>query len=155
LFHAIEKTNKGVTYIFLFCESNIEIADNIFNNMDTKLEAFGSWYDCDIHFIDLTSLPISVAGRVIKSTPTAFWANHLSALKPNGIPLEIDTQELQYSTKKRSPWVRAPYSDAAKGHNAASNTSPEVANTSDQGQDNNITESGIQDVSNQFVHPVS
>jgi hypothetical protein len=79
----------------------------------------------------------------------------LSAFKPNGIAAEIDTQELQYITKKRAQWVRASYSDAAKGLNAASNTSPMVANTYDQVQHNNSTESGIQDGSNQSVHPVS
>jgi hypothetical protein len=79
----------------------------------------------------------------------------LSAFKPNGIPSEIDTQELQYSTNKRAPWVRASYSNAAKGRNAARNISPTVANTSDKGQDNNSTESGIQDGLNQSAHPLS
>jgi hypothetical protein len=61
----------------------------------------------------------------------------------------------KYSTKKRAPWVRASYSDAAKGRNLASNTSPTVDNTSDQGQDNNSMESGIQYGYNQSVHPFS
>jgi hypothetical protein len=63
----------------------------------------------------MTVYPIGVVGRVAKSTPTAFWTNHLSAFKNNGIPTEIDTQELQYSTKKRPPWVKASYSDIARG----------------------------------------
>jgi hypothetical protein len=66
--------------------------DNMLNNLDATLDAFGAWDDCDVHFRYLTSLPISVVGRVVKSTPTDFWANHLSAFKPNGIPEEIDTQ---------------------------------------------------------------
>jgi hypothetical protein len=154
LFDAIEKTNKGGTYGFLFHESKIEIIDNMLNNLDAALDTFGSWDYCDVHFRYLTSLPISVIGRVV-TTPTSFWANHLSAFKPNGIPAEIDTQELQYSTKKRAPWVRASYSDAAKCRNAASNTSSTVANKSGQGKDNNSTESGIQDGSNHSVHPAS
>jgi hypothetical protein len=154
LFDAIEKINKGGTQRLLFHENKIEIFDNMLNNLDATLDTFGAWYDCDVHVRYLTSLPISVVGRVLKSTPTAFWAKKLSAIKPNNIPAEIDTQELQYSTKKRAPWVRASYSDAAKGRNAASNTSPTVANTSDQGQDNNSTESGIKYGSNQSVHPV-
>jgi hypothetical protein len=92
------------------------------NNLDATLDAFGAWDDCDVNFRYLTSLLISVVGRVVKSTPTSFWENHLLVFKPNGIPAEIDTQELQYSTKKRSPWVGASYRDAAKGRNAASNT---------------------------------
>jgi hypothetical protein len=94
-------------------------------------------------------------GNVVKSTPTAFGANHLSDFKHSGIPAEIDTQELQYSTKKRAPWVRASYSDAEQGCNSASSTSPMVSNTSEKVQDNNIMESGIQDGSNQSAHPVS
>jgi hypothetical protein len=107
LFDAIEKTNKGGTYRFLFHESEIAIFDNMLNNLESTLDAFGAWYDCDVHFIYLTLLPMSVVGRLIKSTPTAFLANHLSAFKPNGILAEIDTQEIQYSTKKRAPWVRS------------------------------------------------
>jgi hypothetical protein len=155
LFNAIEKTNKGGTYRFLFHESKIEIFDNMLNNLDTTIDAFGEWDDCDVHFRYLTSSPIGVVGRVVKSTPTDFWENHLSAFKPNNIPAEIDTQDLQHNTKKRAPWVKASYSDTAKGRNAASNTSPTVVNPSDQGQDNNNTEPGIQDGSNQSVHPVS
>jgi hypothetical protein len=108
------------------------------------LDAFGAWEDCDVHFRYPTSLPISVVGRVVKSTATAFWANHLSAFKPN-IPAEIATQEFQYSTKTLAPWVRASYSDIAKGRNPASMTALTVDNTSEQGQDDNSTKSGIQD----------
>jgi hypothetical protein len=135
LFEAIEKTNKGGTYIFLFHKSKINIIYNMLNNLDATLDAFGAWDDCDVHFRYPTSLSISVVGRVINSTPTAFWANNLSAFKPNNIPEESDNQEIHYSTKKRAPWVRASYSDAAKGCNAASYTSPIVANKYDQGKD--------------------
>jgi hypothetical protein len=115
LFDAIEKTNTGGTYRFISHESKIEIVDNMLKKLDATVYAFGAWDDCDVHFRYLTSLPISLVERVLKSTPTAFWENHLSAFKPNGIPSEIDTQELQYSSKKRASWVRASYSDIAKG----------------------------------------
>jgi hypothetical protein len=155
LFDAIEKTNKGGTYRFHFNESKIAIVDNMLNNLDSTLDAFGAWDDCGVHFRYLTLLPISVVGRAVKSTTTSFWENHLSAFKPNGIPAETDTQELQYSTKKRTPWVRASYSYAEKGRNTARNTSPTVVNTSNQVQDNNSTGSGMQDGSNQSAHQVS
>jgi hypothetical protein len=106
LFDAIKNTNTGGTYIFLFHERKTETVQNMLNNLDATLDAFGAWDDCDLHFRYPTTLPIRVVGRVVKSTPTAFWANHLSAFKANDIPAEIDTQELQYSTKKRAPWVR-------------------------------------------------
>jgi hypothetical protein len=117
--------------------------------------AFGAWGEYDVHFIYLTLLPISVVGRVVKYTPTAFWANHLSAFKHNGIPEEIDTHEIQYSKKKRVPWLRASYYDAAKVRTSVSTTSTTVANMSENGHDNNIMESGIQDGSNQSAHSVS
>jgi hypothetical protein len=107
LFDAIEKMNTGGTYIFLFRECKTDTIDNMFSNLDATLDAFGAWDNCEVYFRYLTALPISVLGRVVKSTPTAFWANHLSAFKLNDIPAEIDTQEPHYSTKKCAPWVRA------------------------------------------------
>jgi hypothetical protein len=96
----------------------------------------------------MTAYPIGVVGRVAKSTPTAFWTNHLSAFKNNGIPTEIDTQELQYNTKKHSPWVKASYSDIARGNLPATMTDTKIANTSAQGQENNSMEYGTGDGSN-------
>jgi hypothetical protein len=42
LFNAIEKTNTGGTYIFLFNKSKIETVDNMLNNLDAKVDAFGA-----------------------------------------------------------------------------------------------------------------
>jgi hypothetical protein len=92
--------------------------------------------------------PIGVVGRVANSTPTAFWTNHLSAFKSNGIPNEIDTQELQYSTKKRAPWVKASYSDIARGNLPETMTDTTIANTSAQEQEKNSIYSGRGDGSN-------
>jgi hypothetical protein len=96
----------------------------------------------------MMAYPIGVVGRVAKSTPTGFWTNHLSAFKGNGIPTEIDTQEFQYSTNKRSPWVKASYRDMARGNFPATMTDNTIANTSAQGQENNNMESGTGDGSN-------
>jgi hypothetical protein len=104
----------------------------------------------------MAALSISVVGRVAKSTPTAFWANHLAAFKSNGIPVEIDTQTLQYSTKKGYPWAHALYSDIAKGRTVASTIVPTVPNTSAQRQDGNNIDSGLWGGSNRTEeHPVS
>jgi hypothetical protein len=106
LFDDIEKTKKVGTYRFLFHERNTETVDNMFSNLDAISDAFWSWDNCDVRFRYMTALPISVVGRVSKSTPSSFWSNHLAAFKSNGIPAETDTQALQYSTKKCAPWVR-------------------------------------------------
>jgi hypothetical protein len=50
LFDTIEKTNTGGTYIFLFNKSKIETVDNMLQNLDATLDAFGAWDDCDVHF---------------------------------------------------------------------------------------------------------
>jgi hypothetical protein len=75
----------------------------------------------------MTAYPIGVVGRVSKPTPTDFWTNPLSAFKSNGIPTEIDTQELQYSTKKRPPWVKESYIDIARGQIPATLTDTTIA----------------------------
>jgi hypothetical protein len=111
LIDAIEKTNTGGTYRFLFHEKNIELINNMLNNLDATLDEIGVWGECDVHYRYMTAYPIIVVGRVANYTPTAFWTTYLSSFKINGIPTEIDTQELQYSTKKRAPWVKASYSD--------------------------------------------
>jgi hypothetical protein len=103
LIEAIEKKNTGGTYIFLFHEKKTESIDNRLNNLKASLDEIGAWGECDVHYRYMTAYPIDVVVRVAKSTPTAFWTNQLSAFKRNGIPTEIDTQDLQYSTKKRSP----------------------------------------------------
>jgi hypothetical protein len=98
LIDAMEKTNTGGTYIFLFHEKKIELIDNMLYNLDVTMDEMGAWGECDVHYRYMTAYPISVVGRVARSSPTDFWTNHLSAFKSNGIPAEIDTQELQYST---------------------------------------------------------
>jgi hypothetical protein len=80
----------------------------------------------------MTAYPIGVVGRVTKSTPTDLWTNHLLAFKSNGIPTEIDMQELQYINKKRDPWVIASYSNIARGNLPATMTDTTIANTSSQ-----------------------
>jgi hypothetical protein len=148
LIDAIGKTSTGGTYRFLFHEKKTESIDNMINNLDATLDEIGAWGKCDVHYRYTTTYPIGVVDRVEKSTPTAFWTYHLSAFKRNGIPTEIDTQELQYSTKKRFPWVKASYSDIARGQIPATLTDTTIANTSAQGQENNIIESGTGDGSN-------
>jgi hypothetical protein len=98
LIDAIEKTNTGGTYRFLFHEKKTESIDKMLNNLDATLDDISAWGECDVHYRYMTAYPIGVVGRVAKSTPTAFWTNHFSAFKSNGIPTEIDTQEIQYST---------------------------------------------------------
>jgi hypothetical protein len=143
---AIEKTDTGGTYIFLFHEKKTESIDNMLNNLEPTLDEIGAWGECDVHCRYMTAYPIGVVGRV--EPPPDLWTNHLSAFKSNGIPTEIDTQELQYSTKKRPPWVKGSYSDIYRGNLPATMTDTTIANTSTQGQEKNSMESGTGDGSN-------
>jgi hypothetical protein len=142
LIEALDKTNTGGAYRFLFHEKNTESINNMLNNLDATLDEIGAWGECDVNYRYMTAYPIGVVGRVAKSMPTAFWTNHLSYFKSNGIPTEIDTQDLQYSTKKRCPWVKASYSDIARGKIPATMTDTTIANTSAHGHENNSMEYG-------------
>jgi hypothetical protein len=66
LIKAIEKTNTGGTYIFLFHEKNTESIDNMLNNLDATLDEIGAWGECDVHCRYMTAYPIGVVGRVAK-----------------------------------------------------------------------------------------
>jgi hypothetical protein len=114
-----------------------ESINNMLNNLDATLYEIGAWGECDVHYRYMTAYPIGVVGRVAKSTPTDLWTNHMSDFKSNGIPTDIDTKDLQYSTKKRSPWVKASYSDIGRGNIPATMTDTMIANTSAQGHKNN------------------
>jgi hypothetical protein len=148
MIEAIDKTNTGGTCRFLFHEKKTESIDNMLNDLDATLDEIGAWGECDVHYRYMTAYPIGVVGRVKKSTPTAFWTNHLSDFKSNGIPTEIDTQDLQYSTKKRYPWVKTSYSDIARGNIPATMTYTTIANTSAHGHEKNSMESGTGEGSN-------
>jgi hypothetical protein len=112
--------------------------DNMINNIDATLDEIGAWEECDVHYRYMTAYPIGVVGRVAKSTPN----NHLLAFKSNGIPTEIDTQELQYSTKKQAQRMKASNSDIARGNLPSTMTYTTISNTSSQGQGDNSMESG-------------
>jgi hypothetical protein len=66
-------------------ERNTDKVDNMLSYLDATLDTFGAWDDCDVHFRYMTALSIRVVGCASKSTPAAFWANHLAASKSNGI----------------------------------------------------------------------
>jgi hypothetical protein len=149
LIDTIEKKNTGGAYRFLFHEKNIELNDNMLNNLNATLDEIGAWGECDVHYRYMNAYPIGAVGRQAKSNTTAFWTNHLSAFKSNGIPPnEIDMQELQYSTNKWARWVKFSYSDIYRGNLPATMTYTTISNTSAQGQENNSMESGTGDGSN-------
>jgi hypothetical protein len=90
LIDAIEKTSTGGTYRFLFQQSKSEEVDKMLEHIDDTLKSIGNWDECHTHFRYLPSMPISVVGRVPRSTQPAFWGKHLSQFSTS-IPSEIST----------------------------------------------------------------
>jgi hypothetical protein len=90
LIDAIEKTGTGGTYLFLFQQSKTEEVDKMLEHIDDTLTSIGDWDECHTHFRYLPSMPISVVGRIPRTTQPAFWANHLSQFS-TAIPSGIST----------------------------------------------------------------
>jgi hypothetical protein len=90
LIDSIEKTSTGGTYRFLFQQSRAEEVDKMLEHIDDTLKYIVNWDEFHTHLRYLPSMPISVVGRVPRSTQPAFWANHLSQLC-TAIPSEIST----------------------------------------------------------------
>jgi hypothetical protein len=68
LIDEIEKTSTGGMYHFLFQQSKSEEVDKILDHIDDTLNSIGDWDECHTHFRYLPSMPISVVGRVPRST---------------------------------------------------------------------------------------
>jgi hypothetical protein len=81
-------------------------------HIDDTLKSICDWDECHTQFRYLTSMPISVVGRVPRSTQPYFWAKRLSQF--SYIPSEIITEFLKQPKQQRSAWVKVSYSDAAK-----------------------------------------
>jgi hypothetical protein len=101
-------------YRFLFQQSKSEEVDEMLENIDETLNYIGDWYECHTHFRYLPSIPISVVGRVPRTTQPAFWANHLSQFRTT-IPSKISTEFLQHPKPQRAAWDNVSYRDAVKG----------------------------------------
>jgi hypothetical protein len=91
-----------------------EEVDKMLEHIDDTLTSIEDWEECHTHFWYLPSIPISVVGRIPRTTQPAFWANHLSQFS-SAIPSEISTEFLQQPKTKHVAWTKVSYSDAAKG----------------------------------------
>jgi hypothetical protein len=114
LIDAIEKTSTGGTYCFLFQQNKTEEVDKMIEHIDETLTSIGDWEECHTHFRYLPSIPISVVGRIPRTTQPEFWANHLSQFS-SAIPSEISAEFLQQPKTEHAAWTKVSYSDAAKG----------------------------------------
>jgi hypothetical protein len=95
-------------------------------HIDETLTSIGYWEECHTHFRYLPSIPISVVGRIPRTTQPAFWANHLSQIS-SAIPSEISTEFLQQPKTKHAAWTKVSYSNAAKGAQCQDTTATELS----------------------------
>jgi hypothetical protein len=125
LIEAIEKTSTGGTYRCLFQQNKTEEVDKMLEHINETLTSIGDWEECHTHFRYLPSIPISVVGRIPRTTQPSFWANHLSQFS-SAIPSEISTEFLQQPKTKHAAWTKVSYSDVAKGAQCRDTTATAV-----------------------------
>jgi hypothetical protein len=68
LIDAIEKASTGGTYRFLFQQIKTEEVDKMSEHINDTLTSIGDWNECHTHFRYLPSIPISVVGRIPRTT---------------------------------------------------------------------------------------
>jgi hypothetical protein len=122
----IEKKSTGGTYRFIFQQSKTEEVDKMLEHIDNTLTSIGDWDECHMHFRYLPSMPISVVGRIPRTTNPSLWANNLSQFS-TAIPSEISTEFLQQPKANYAAWTKVSYSDAAKGVQCQDTTATSVS----------------------------
>jgi hypothetical protein len=129
LLQSIEQTSTGGTYRFIFDKSKMVEVVAMLASIDSDLDNIGQWEECNTHYRYLRSNPITVIGSIPRSTPTNFWANHLSVFQAGPIPGEISTANLQRPKPGRNEWAKVSYSDIARGVGSTGHTSPTTEST--------------------------
>jgi hypothetical protein len=98
--------------------------DAMLASIDSDLDKIGQWEECHTHYRYLPSNTITVIISILRSNPTTFWANHLSAFQAGPIPGEISTANLQRPKPKRNAWAEVTYSEIARGAGSMGHTAP-------------------------------
>jgi hypothetical protein len=129
LLQSIEQTSSGGTYRFIFDKSKVVEVDAMLASIDSDLDKIGQWEECNTHYRYFPSNPITVIGSTPRSTPTTFWAHHMSAFQAGPIPGEISTANLQRPKPKRNAWAKVSYSDITRGAGSTGHTSPTTEST--------------------------
>jgi hypothetical protein len=67
IFSAIEASQTGGTYRFIFNDNNHAAVYMILTDIDEKLEAIVSWYDASVHYRYITMEDFEVSGKNVRS----------------------------------------------------------------------------------------
>jgi hypothetical protein len=113
IFSAIEATQTGGTYCFIFNDNNHEAVDMILNDIDEKLEAIGNWDDAPFHYRYITTDNVEVSGNNAQAQGKSFWQEHYK-LMSGTIPKVVDTNMFDRPHQRRPPTVHMSYSDIAR-----------------------------------------
>jgi hypothetical protein len=113
IFSAIEATQTGGTYRFLFNDNNRAAVDMILTDIDEKLEAIGNWDDATVHYRYITADDVEVSGKNAQAQAKLFWQEHYK-LMSGTIPEVVDTQFFDRPHQRRPPTVHMSYSDIAR-----------------------------------------
>jgi hypothetical protein len=76
IFSAIEATQTGGAYRFLFNDNNHAAVDMILTDIDEKLEAIGNWDDAPVHYRCITTDDVEVSGKNDQAQGKSFWQEH-------------------------------------------------------------------------------
>jgi hypothetical protein len=87
IFSAIEATQTGGTYHFLFNDNNSVSVDMILTDIDEKLEAIGNWDDATVHYRYITTHEVEVSGKNAQAQGKFFWQEHYKLM--SGTNLEV------------------------------------------------------------------
>jgi hypothetical protein len=89
IFSAIEATQSGGTYRFLFNDNNHAAVDMILTDIDEKLEAIGNWDDAPVRYRYITTDDVEVSGKNAQAQGKSFWQEYYK-LMSGTIPEVVD-----------------------------------------------------------------
>jgi hypothetical protein len=113
IFSAIEATQTGGTYRFLFNDNNCAAVDMILTDIDEKLEAIGNWDDATVHYRYITTDDAEVSGKNAQAQGKSFWQEHYK-LMSGTIPEVVDTNMFDRPHQRRPPTGHMSYNGIAR-----------------------------------------
>jgi hypothetical protein len=102
IFRAIEATQTGGTYCFLFNENNRASVDMILTDIDEKLEAIRNWDDATVYYRYITTDDVEISSKNAQAQGKSFWQEHYKLM--SGTILEVvDTNMFDLPHQRRPP----------------------------------------------------
>jgi hypothetical protein len=104
IFSAIEATQTGGTYCFLFNDNNRATVDMILTDIDEQLEAIGKWDNATVHYRYITTDDVEVSDKNAQAQGTSFWQEHYK-LMSGTIPEVVDINMFDRPHQRLPPTV--------------------------------------------------